>query len=227
MPYRILIVEDDPTIANILTRSLTDAGYDLEALEHGATAIAKGADGAFDLIVLDVGLPDQNGFTVCQRLRERGLETPILLLSGRSEASDKVAGFRSGADDYVTKPFHLEELLARIEALLRRTLSQKLRSLTEHRFADVYVNFLHGTAVKNGVPMTVSGKELHLLRYLIARRPNVVSREELLAEVWGYRSADTRTVDVHVASVRRKLEDDLQEPRHIVTERGKGYRFCG
>ena len=125
------------------------------------------------------------------------------------------------------KPFDVDELLARIQALLRRSVSRALRSLTEHRFADVYVDFLHGTVVKGGAALNVSGRELHLLRHLIARRPHVVSREELLTEVWGYRSSDTRTVDVHVAAVRRKLEDDQQQPRHIVTERGKGYRFCG
>jgi DNA-binding response OmpR family regulator len=227
MPYRILIVEDDPNLSVVLSGILAASGFNQETAADGISAIAKATEDAFDLILLDVGLPDQSGFAVCRQLRDRGVDTPILLLSGRAETSDKIEGLRSGADDYVTKPFDVDELLARIQALLRRSVSRALRSLTEHRFADVYVDFLHGTVVKGGAALNVSGRELHLLRHLIARRPHVVSREELLTEVWGYRSSDTRTVDVHVAAVRRKLEDDQQQPRHIVTERGKGYRFCG
>src|SRR5687767_4439869 len=188
MPYRILIVEDDLNLAVVLSGVLARSGFNQETAADGAAAIAKATEDAFDLILLDVGLPDQSGFAVCRQLRERGVDIPILLLSGRAETSDKIEGLRSGADDYVSKPFDVDELLARIHALLRRSVSRAFRSLTEHRFADVYVDFLHGTVVKGGDALSVSGRELHLLRHLIARRPHVVSREELLTEVWGYRS---------------------------------------
>jgi two-component system alkaline phosphatase synthesis response regulator PhoP len=179
----------------------------------------------FDLALLDIGLPGKDGFTVCDELRRQGRHLPILLLTARTAPDDKVRGLRMGADDYVTKPFHVPELLARIQALLRRTQSHTPAILVEYRFADIFVDFYRGRATKNGRSIELTTKELVLLRYLIARRGAIVSREELLAEVWGYNSTNTRTVDVHVATLRQKLEDNPHAPRYVVTARGEGYQF--
>jgi len=228
MHSRILIVEDDPNVALVLQDALNAEGYTTEHATDSHTALESARTGAFDLTLLDVGLPGKDGFAVCDELRRSGQQMPILLLTARSEPDDKVRGLRMGADDYVTKPFHVPELLARIEALLRRTQSSSPAILVDYRFGDVFVDFYRGRATKAGRPVELTTKELVLLRYLIARRGSVVTREELLAEVWGYQSTNTRTVDVHVATLRQKLEDHPHEPKFVLTVRGGGYQFnCG
>jgi DNA-binding response OmpR family regulator len=149
-----------------------------------------------------------------------------MIVSAEATPEDKVRGLYSGADDYITKPFDVTEVLARLYALIRRTLSPETRALSESRFGDVHINFLTGAAFKRGVPPNLSATDLRLLRFLVARQRSVVSRQELLRDVWGYRAHDTRTVDMHIAAVRRKVEDSPRTPRFILTERGKGYRFC-
>jgi two-component system alkaline phosphatase synthesis response regulator PhoP len=225
MHQRILIVEDDPNVALVLQDALSAEGYTTEHAADGNHALESARTGAFDLTLLDVGLPGKDGFTVCDELRRSGLHMPILLLTAHTAPDDKVRGLRMGADDYVTKPFHVPELMARIQALLRRTRINPAAILVEYRFADVFVDFYRGRATKGGRPVELTTKELVLLRYLIARRGEVVSREELLAEVWGYQSTNTRTVDVHVATLRQKLEDHPHEPKYVVTVRGEGYQF--
>jgi two-component system, OmpR family, alkaline phosphatase synthesis response regulator PhoP len=225
MSARILIVEDDANVALVLRDTLTAEGYTASHAADGRQAMALA--GGQDLILLDVGLPGKDGFAVCDELRRDGVETPILLLTARGEPEDKVRGLRMGADDYVTKPFHVPELLARIAALLRRTRRTESDIVLEYSFGDVHVDFYKGTVRKKGRPVELTGKELTLLRYLITRRATVVKREELLAEVWGYQSTQTRTVDVHVATLRQKLEDDPHLPAHVLTVRGEGYRFRG
>ena len=228
MHPRILIVEDDPNVALVLRDALSAEGYTTEHAPDSCTALESARTGAFDLTLLDVGLPGKDGFAVCDELRRSGQHMPILLLTAYSEPDDKVRGLRMGADDYVTKPFHVPELLARIEALLRRTQSNPSAILVDYRFGDVFVDFYRGRATKAGRPVELTTKELVLLRYLIARRGSVVTRDELLAEVWGYQSTNTRTVDVHVATLRQKLEDRPHEPRFVLTVRGGGYQFnCG
>jgi len=225
MRQRILIVEDDANVALVLQDALNAEGYATEHAADGYRAMESALAGAFDLTLLDVGLPGKDGFAVCDEFRRGGLHMPILLLTARAAPDDKVRGLRMGADDYVTKPFHVPELLARIQALLRRTQCNPAAILVEYRFGDVFVDFYRGRATKKGRPVELTTKELVLLRYLIARRGGVVSREELLAEVWGYQSTNTRTVDVHVATLRQKLEDHPHSPRFIVTSRGEGYEF--
>lgn len=225
MHSRILIVEDDPNVALVLQDALSAEGYDTAHAATGNTALQTALAEAFDLALLDVGLPDKDGFTVCDELRRQGMQMPILMLTARTTPDDKVRGLRMGADDYVTKPFHVPELLARIQALLRRTQSLTPAILVEYRYGDVFVDFYRGRATKAGRAVELTTKELVLLRYLIARRGVVVSREELLAEVWGYQSTNTRTVDVHVATLRQKLEDAPHAPKYVVTARGEGYQF--
>ena len=225
MQQRILIVEDDPNVAMVLADALSAEGYATEHAASGRGALESALASAFDLTLLDVGLPDKDGFTVCDELRRLGVHMPILLLTARAAPDDKVRGLRMGADDYVTKPFHVPELLARIQALLRRTRTNPAAILVEYRFADVFVDFYRGRATKAGRAVELTTKELVLLRYLIARRGVVVSREELLIEVWGYQSTNTRTVDVHIATLRQKLEDHPHAPRHVITVRGGGYQF--
>jgi two-component system alkaline phosphatase synthesis response regulator PhoP len=224
MRQRILIVEDDPNMTLVLQDALSAEGYATEHAADGHHAVQTALAGSFDLALLDVGLPGKDGFAVCDELRRSGLHMPILLLTARTAPDDKVHGLRTGADDYVTKPFHVPELLARIQALLRRTQRNPV-ILVEYRFGDVFVDFYRGRVMKGGRRVELTMKELVLLRYLIARRGTVVSREELLSEVWGYQSTNTRTVDVHVATLRQKLETHPHEPKHVMTVRGEGYQF--
>jgi len=228
MSHRILIVEGDSDLGWVLREALTTQGYVTENIEDGGKAVTQASSGGgFDLILLDADLSVEDGFAVCRQLRERGIDTPILILTGRAEAGDKVLALQLGADDYVTKPFHMCELLARIQALLRRARLSQLASLSEYQFGNIFVDFFKGRVLRDRQAVSLSLKELHLLRYLIARKGLTVTREELLREVWGYQSTNTRTVDMHVAMVRQKLEDDPQQPRYIITVRGEGYLFRG
>jgi DNA-binding response OmpR family regulator len=223
MSDRVLLVEGDLTLVATLTSALAATGYSVRNTASASEAVAVVSTGV-DLIVLDATLPQQSGFALCRELRTRGIRVPILMLSGRGGVEDKIRGLKLGADDCVGKPFDMSELLARIEALLRRWRSQQLTNLCEHRFGSVAVNFGSGRVVRNGVRVNLSAKELRLLRYLIARRGAVVGREELLRAVWGQETA-TRTLDVHIAALRAKLEDVPHRPRHIQTVRGEGYVF--
>ncbi|MCW5979177.1 MAG: response regulator transcription factor [Bryobacteraceae bacterium] len=226
MSHRILLVDDDATLVTVLGYALAQEGYVVENARDGETAVAPAAAGRFDLIVLDIGLPEMNGFDVCRDLRTRGVVIPVVVLTGRYEVSDKVTALSLGADDYVTKPFDTRELLARIQALLRRSRSHGAGT-SEYQFGGILVDFLKGKVVRDGQLVNVSAKELQLLRYLVARRGAILSRRELLTEVWGYQSELTRTVDVHVSTLRQKLEENPQQPRYLLTVRGEGYMFCG
>jgi two-component system alkaline phosphatase synthesis response regulator PhoP len=231
---RILLVDDDPGLVTVLNDALTAEGYAVATARDGESAIARAlnsSDGAtergFDLVLLDVNLPGRNGFEVCRELRRRNLGVPIVMLTAHHETSDKVLGLGLGADDYVTKPFDTRELLARIQALLRRVYLDGGAGPVEYRFGRIFVDFLAGKVLRDGQPVSVPTKELQLLHYLVARRGTTVPREELLREVWHYSSALTRTVDVHVAGLRQKIEDNPQHPRFILTVRGEGYLFRG
>ena len=180
----------------------------------------------FDVIILDVMLPKKDGYQVCRELRERGIDAAILMLTAKTQVMDRVAGLRLGADDYLAKPFDPAELLARLDALLRRAKKGVHSSVRIYRFGDVSVNFESGDVQKAGTVVSLAGKELQLLRYLIEQRGSVVPREELLQKVWEYQSdVSSRTIDVHIAWLRQKLEDEPQNPKFIHTIRGKGYRF--
>lgn len=226
MTSRILVIEDEPNVAVTLSDLLTEAGYEVEIAADGDTALAKAAAGEFDLAILDVMLPRKSGFEVCRELRETGADLAILMLTAKTEVRDRVIGLKAGADDYLAKPFDPAELLARVEAMLRRVGKEGRWKVRSFRFADVQVDFERSELRKRGQPVSLAGKEFQLLRYLIDNRRRIVPREELLQKVWEYHGdAYTRTLDVHVAWLRQKIEDNPQSPKHIHTVRGKGYRF--
>ncbi len=226
MSSRILLVEDEPGLVLTLSDLLGGEGYEVESALDGPTGLAKAAGGGFDLVILDVMLPGKNGLEVCREVRRQGKEMAILMLTAKTQLTDRVAGLKLGADDYLTKPFEPPELLARIEALLRRVKKETPERVERFEFGDVSVDFETGEASKGGARLNLAGKELDLLRYLIRRRGSVVSREELLETVWEYQpGVSSRTIDVHVAWLRQKLEDNPQTPKHIHTVRGVGYRF--
>ena len=227
MNARILLVEDEPGLVLTLSDLLAAEGYEVESATDGRTGAARAGSEPFDLVILDVMLPGKSGFDVCRELRQSGRDCAILMLTAKSQVTDRVVGLKLGADDYLTKPFEPPELLARIEALLRRVHREKPTPVVQFQFGNVEVDFERGEVRKLGVPVSLAGKELHLLRYLVDHRGKVVSREELLEAVWEYQpGVSSRTIDVHVAWLRQKLEDSPQRPRHIHTVRGVGYRFA-
>jgi len=228
MKKRLLLVEDEPGLVMTLTDRLTEEGYDVESAGTGATALERTEAAPFDVIVLDVMLPYSNGFDVCRDLRRRGVWTPVLMLTAKSQVLDKVTGLKLGADDYMTKPFEMIELLARIEALLRRMSKADVEPSAsgEFRFGDVVVNFRSTEVFRAGKPVKLSAREFKLLRHFIENLGKTFSRDELLNKVWGYDAAVfTRTVDVHVAWLRQKVEPNPRRPTFIHTVHGHGYRF--
>ena len=222
---RILVVEDDPAILRGLSDNLRLESYEVVTAADGAAGDRLAHEARPDLIVLDLMLPKLSGYELCRKLRSEGLTTPILMLTARGEEADRVLGLDLGADDYVTKPFSVRELLARIRALLRR--AHPPRPLPDEvRFGDVVVDFRSYEAKKGGAPVDMTPKEFRLLRLLAARAGEVVTRGELLEDVWGYETVpNTRTVDNHVASLRAKLEPDASGTRHIQTVHAVGYKF--
>ena len=225
---RILLVEDEPGLVLTLSDRLTNEGYSVETAEDGNLGLERAATESFDLIILDVMLPGKNGFDVCRDLRQKGLQKPILMLTARGQVSDKVVGLKLGADDYLTKPFDMMELLARIEALLRRSPSGGGVAAATYRFGDVEVDFRRAEVTREGKAIELSALELKLLRYFIEHRGATLSRQELLNEVWGYDAMpSSRTVDVHVSWLRQKIEVNSAHPELIVTIHGLGYKFVG
>ncbi|HKA02299.1 MAG TPA: response regulator transcription factor [Candidatus Solibacter sp.] len=226
MSTRVLLVEDEPGLSLTLSDLLTNEGYEVETAKDGVAGLERASAGGFDLLVLDLMLPRMNGLEVCRELRRHGKDLAILMLTAKSQLTDRVVGLKLGADDYLTKPFEPPELLARIEALLRRTKKEKLAPLASFQFDNIDIDFERNRVTRAGAAVNLAAKELELLRYLIHHRGNVVSREELLEGVWEYQpGVSSRTIDVHVAWLRQKLEDNPQTPRHIHTVRGVGYRF--
>jgi DNA-binding response OmpR family regulator len=221
----ILFVEDEPAFAVAMIDRLESEGYRVEWTQTGAAAYDMARRRSFDLMVLDVMLPEKNGFDVCRDLRREGVHTPVLMLTARGEVLDRVLGLKLGADDYVQKNCEPMELMARIEALLRRSASV-MAAPDGIEFGDVRVDFRKHEVTRDGKPLTLSPVEFRLLEYLIQRRGDVVTREELLENVWSLH-ADTlsRTVDVHVAGLRRKIEADSRYPRFLLTVKGSGYKL--
>jgi two-component system, OmpR family, alkaline phosphatase synthesis response regulator PhoP len=226
MNARVLLVEDEPAVAMTLSDLLSGEGYDVETAADGRTGLARASNEPFDVLVLDVMLPGMNGFDVCRELRRTGKDLAILMLTARGQLTDRVVGLKLGADDYLTKPFEPPELLARVEALLRRVRKTGLPTVATFQFDDVSVDFERGEASKSGAQVALAAKEFELLRYLVNRRGKVVSREELLESVWEYQpGVSSRTLDVHIAWLRQKLEENPASPKHIHTVRGVGYKF--
>lgn len=242
MNQRILIVEDEPGLVFSLTDRLTFEGYQVETAQDGKSGFEKAASEPFDLILLDVMLPGCSGFEVCFNLRKRKIKTPVLMLTARGQVIDRVTGLKLGADDYLVKPFEDLELLARIEALLRRTnqlppeptgnlpAAQPLPESNSqtYQFGNVTVDFRSAEVWRGGEQVEIPAREFKLLCYLIENRGATISRDTLLDEVWGYDAMPyTRTVDVHIAGLRQKLEADARNPQHILTIHGLGYKFVG
>jgi two-component system, OmpR family, alkaline phosphatase synthesis response regulator PhoP len=229
MKKRILLVEDEPGLQMTLRDRLTSEGYVVETEADGDMGFARAAGGGFDLVILDVMLPGRSGFDVCRDLRQNGVDVPVLMLTARGQVADRVVGLKLGADDYLTKPFEMAELLARVEARLRRDVPAASANTPEsYRFGIVHVDFRKAEVMREGVAVDLSAKEFHLLKYFIEHRGATVSRNELLDSVWGYDAMpSTRTVDVHVAWLRKKVEPQPHLPRYILTVHGLGYKFVG
>ncbi len=220
---RILIVEDEPDIALGLELDLRDEGYQPEVVSDGLEAVRRGKEPGWDLILLDVMLPNRDGFEVCRDLRRAKVRTPILMLTAKAQEAEKVLGLDVGADDYVTKPFSPRELRARIRALLRRAAPDEL---AVHRFGDCEVDLDRAELRRAGVPMDLTAIELKMLRLFLRNQGRVLSREQVIEAVWGHGVHMTdRVVDTHVVKLRRKIGENPAEPRHIVSVRGLGYRF--
>ena len=223
---KILLVEDEAGLILTLTDRLEAEGFVVKSATDGASGFNIALSEGFDLIILDVMLPKKNGYDVCRDLRQKSIDTPILMLTAKGETIDKVLGLKLGADDYLTKPFEVIELLARIEALLRRVPQSQKNSPDSFSFGTVKIDFKRAEVVKNKQPVDLSAMEFKLLQYLIENRGAVHSRNQLLDEVWGYDAMpSTRTVDVHVAWLRQKLEENPKYPQFIQTVHGFGYKF--
>jgi two-component system alkaline phosphatase synthesis response regulator PhoP len=228
MSTRILFVEDEPGLVLTLTDRLHSEGYVVETAADGETGLMRAFSEPFQLIILDVMLPRKSGFDVCRDLRQRGIRTPIIMLTARGQVVDRVVGLKIGADDYLTKPFETIELLARIEALLRRAPVTAQDSPDLYAFGSIRVDFKRTSVTRSGEQVELSALEFRLLRYFVMHRDVTLSRDRLLNDVWGYNaSVSTRTVDVHVAWLRQKLEPTHRHPQYILTVHGIGYKFVG
>jgi two-component system alkaline phosphatase synthesis response regulator PhoP len=226
MKPRVLLVEDEPVLVLTLGDRLRAEGYEVDSAANGEVGLKRALDGPFDIILLDVALPGRNGFDVLRDLRQQRVDTPVVMLTARGQVIDKVLGLKLGADDYVPKPFDTNELLARIEAVLRRKQGSTPSPAGTFSFGDVRVDFRRAEVRQRGELVDLSSLEFKLLRYFIEHRGELLSRRDLLAHVWGYPAVlQTRTVDVHVASLRQKVERHPAKPEHIVTVHRMGYRF--
>ena len=225
---RILLIEDEPGLIVTLTDRLKSEGFEVDVAADGIAGLERATRERWDLILLDVMLPGATGFDVCRDIRQRGVTTPIIMLTARGQVVDKVLGLKLGADDYLTKPFDMLELSARIEVQLRRAAAARPGATPQYRFGEVTVDFRKAEVTRGGQPLDLSAREFLLLKYFIEHREATLSRDELLNEVWGYHSMpSTRTVDVHVAWLRQKIEPNPKHPQYVLTLHGLGYKFVG
>lgn len=226
MTARILLVEDEAGIAEVLADLLRSEDHEVVVAGDGSAGLTLAAEGRFDLLILDVMLPGMSGYEICHGAREAGFDGGILMLTARGEVADRVKGLKTGADDYLVKPPDPDELLARVEALLRRSGKAPLTPVSKIQFGSMTVDFAKQIYQKDGRPLAFSAKEIELLRLLVNHRGQVISRETILSRIWNDQPFITpRTVDVHVAWLRGKIEEVPQTPRFLLTARGEGYRF--
>jgi len=226
-PAKILVVEDEPNMVAGLRDNFEFEGYTVITARDGVEGLQRALEESPDLVVLDVMMPRMSGLEVCKQLRAKRGSIPIIMLTARGQEVDKVVGLELGADDYVTKPFSIRELLPRVKAVLRRT-SVVPKDLDQHSFADIEVDLRRCRVLKSGKVIDVSSKEFELLKYFICHSGEILSRDRLLEEVWGYENyPTTRTVDTHLVRLRQKLEPDPEQPQYFLTVHGTGYRFVG
>ena len=225
---RVLVVEDDEAMAVALRDGFTYEGHDVTVARDGEEGLQHAREDSPDIMILDVMLPKMTGLEVCKLLRGEGSDLPIIMLTARGQEIDKVLGLKLGADDYVTKPFSFMELMARVEAVLRRSQPGGDTPSAVHEFGDVIVNIERHEATKGDIELELTPREFRLLGYFLAHQGEVVSREELLDAVWGYDTIPfTRTVDTHIAKLRKKIEVDPSDPQHLITVHRLGYKFVG
>ena len=226
---KILIIEDEAGLVMTIKDRLMEERYEVDSASDGESGFEKASTGTFNLIILDLMLPKKGGLDICRDLRQKGVETPIIMLTAKGQVVDKVLGLKLGADDYMQKPFEMMELVARVEVQLRKKNQKKEgTALKGFNFADVEVDFKKMVIKKGGQDLALSAKEFQLLKFLVENEGGILTRDQLLNEVWGYDALpSTRTVDVHIAWLRQKLEEDSRYPRHILTVHGFGYKFIG
>jgi two-component system alkaline phosphatase synthesis response regulator PhoP len=225
-PAKILVVEDEPNMVAGLRDNFEFEGYEVITARDGVEGLQQALEESPDLVVLDVMMPRLSGLEVCRQLRAKRPSIPIIMLTARGQEVDKVVGLELGADDYVTKPFSIRELLARVKAILRRTAA--IPKQDQHTFGDVDVDLQRRRVVRAGKALDVSSTEFELLKYFICHSGEALTRDRLLEEVWGYENyPSTRTVDTHLVRLRQKLEPDPEQPQYFLTVHGTGYRFVG
>jgi len=228
MSKKILIIEDEENLVKGLKLNLADEGYEVDWAPDGVEGLRKALQETPDLIILDIMLPEMDGLEVCREIRQKNIGIPILMLTAKGEEIDKVVGLEIGADDYITKPFSVRELLARIKAHLRRAERNEKEVPKVYSFGDVEIDFAHFKARRKGKELDLTSIEMEILKYLIAHRGEVVTRDNLLDKIWGYDSyPTTRTIDNHILKLRKKIEEDPAHPQYILSVYGGGYRFVG
>jgi two-component system alkaline phosphatase synthesis response regulator PhoP len=228
MKEKILIIEDEEDLVKGLKLNLADEGYEVDWAADGAEGLRKAMEERPDLIILDIMLPKMNGLDICRELRKENISIPIIMLTAKGEEIDKVLGLEIGADDYMTKPFSIRELLARIKAHLRREKRERKTVPDVYRFGDVEIDFTHFKVKRKDKELDLTSLEIEILKYFIAHREEVVTREALLDKIWGYEKyPTTRTIDNHILKLRKKIEGDPSHPEYILSVYGEGYRFVG
>lgn len=228
MKEKILIIEDEEDLVKGLKLNLADEGYEVDWAYDGEDGLRKALEEAPDLIILDIMLPKVNGLDICRELRQKNMNIPIIMLTAKGKEIDKVVGLEIGADDYMTKPFSIRELLARVKAHLRRKKRERETVPQLYGFGDVEIDFAHFKVRRAGKEFDLTSLEMEILKYFIAHKSEVVTRRVLLDKIWGYESyPTTRTIDNHILKLRKKIEDDPSHPEHILSIYGEGYRFMG
>ena len=228
MDEKILIIEDEEDLVRGIKLNLSDEGYEVDWAADGEEGLWKAQEGTYDLIILDIMLPKKNGLDICRELRQKRINTPIIMLTAKGEEVDKVLGLEIGADDYMTKPFSIRELLARIKAHLRREKREVKKIPKTYSFGDVEIDFAHFKVKRKGRELDLTSLEAEILKYFIAHQGEVVPRNDLLDKIWGYEKyPTTRTIDNHILKLRKKIEDNPSRPRYILSVYGEGYRFQG
>lgn len=228
MKEKILIIEDEEDLVKGLKLNLADEGYEVDWAYDGEDGLRKALEDAPDLIILDIMLPKMNGLDICRELRQKNMNIPIIMLTAKGKEIDKVVGLEIGADDYMTKPFSIRELLARVKAHLRRKKREGETVPQLYGFGDVEIDFAHFKVRRAGKEFDLTSLEMEILKYFIAHKGEVVTRRVLLDKIWGYESyPTTRTIDNHILKLRKKIEDDPSHPEHILSVYGEGYRFMG